>query len=92
MLLYAEKKNHMMSVLFRAKSLNTSEKIVALSLIWLTNEEGWASPSSAELAEMCRLHERTVRYTIRSLEKKVDLNFASYGRRNRYRFPQWDYL
>jgi hypothetical protein len=92
MLLYEEKKSHMMSVLFRARSLSSSEKLVALSLIWLTNEQGWSSPSSAELAEMSRLHERTVRYTIRSLEKKIDLNFSFSGRRNRYRFPQWDYL
>jgi len=92
MLLHVEKKSHMMAVLFRAQSLNTSEKIVALSLIWLTNEEGWSSPSAAELATMCRLHERTVRYTLRSLEKKIELNYVSSGRRNRYRFPQWDYL
>jgi hypothetical protein len=50
MLLYEEKKSHMMSVLFRARSLSSSEKLVALSLIWLTNEQGWSSPSSAELA------------------------------------------
>ena len=92
MLLFGEKKSHMMSVLFRAKSLKTSEKIVALSLIWLTNEEGWSSPSGAELAAICRLHERTVWYTLRSLEKKIDLSFSTMGRRNRYRFPQWDYL
>ena len=92
MLLYKQKKDHLMTVLFQAKSLNTSEKIVALALIHLVNEKGWSSASMRELGDLCRLHKKTVKYVVRSLEEKIDLNYERSGRCYRYRFPQWDVL
>jgi len=92
MLLYKQKKDHLMTVLFQARSLNTSEKMVALTLIWLVNERGWTTASMSELGVLCRLHKKTVKYVVRSLEKKVDLNYERSGRCYRYRFPQWDVL
>ena len=91
MLLYTQKKDHLLGAIFLAKSLSSSEKIVALCL-WRVNEHGWADPTLRELSDMSRLHKRTVRNALRGLEDKIELDVKFTGRGSRYTFIQWSML
>ena len=92
MLLHTQKKDHLLDAVFLAKSLSSSEKIVALCLLWRVNEHGWADPTLRELSDMARLHKRTVRNALRSLEEKIELSVKFTGRGSRYTFIQWSML
>lgn len=92
MLLFTQKKDHLLDAVFLAKSLSSSEKIVALCLLWRVNEHGWADPTLRELSDMSRLHKRTVRNALRALEDKIELSVRFTGRSSRYTFIQWTML
>ena len=89
MLTYQEKREYLMTVLFRAKSLNKSEKIVALALAFKVDYTGVTRMTQAEIGAMTSLTPRRVRFILESLSEKIKLQIRSDKGTHGYYFPQW---
>ena len=81
-----------MTVLFRAKTLSSPEKIVALALAFKINSYGVSDIRIREISELASLDPRTVRRVIESLKEKIELQVRPEGRKNTYYFIQWGLL
>ena len=89
MLTFKQKREHLLTVIFMAKGLSSSEKLVALCLAFNIDDSGRSKIKMDELSQMSRLHLRHVRKMVRALENKIDLNVRHGSRGNTFYFPQW---
>jgi len=91
MLTYHQKKEFIMTQLFQAQSLDSSEKLVALCLVFkYIDDRGRCEASITDLAKMARRHRRTIERIIESLEDKIKLDVRrSNGTTSVYTFIQW---
>ena len=92
MLTFQQKREHLLTVIFMATGLSSSEKLVALCLAFNIDDSGRSTLKMNQLSQMSRLHLRHVRKMVRVLESKIDLNVRHGGRGNTYFFPQWSHL
>ena len=92
MLTFQQKKDFMMAQLFQAKSLNSSEKLVALCMVFKIDDHGRSDIRVTELSDMARRHERTIRHIIHALQAKIDLHVTFSQGKNVYTFIQWAQL
>ena len=91
MLTYQQKKEFIMTQLFQAQSLDSSEKLVALCLVFkYIDDHGRCEASITALSTMARRHRRTIERIIESLESKINLKVSrSNGTVSVYTFIQW---
>ena len=91
MLTYQQKKEFIMTQLFQAQSLDSSEKLVALCLVFkYIDDRGRCEAPIADLAKMARRHRRTIERIIESLETKIKLDVKrANGTTSVYTFVQW---
>jgi hypothetical protein len=89
MLTYKQKREYLLTVIFQARGLSSSEKLVALCLAFNIDDSGRSTLKMNQLSQMSRLHLRHVRKMVRVLENKIDLKVRQGGRGNTYYFPQW---
>ena len=78
-----------MTVLLRAKSLKTAEKMVALSLAFKMDADGRSHITQREICALASISKPTLKRTVRSLEDKIGLEDDTLGHKNTYRFAQW---
>ncbi len=91
MLTYQQKKEFIMTQLFQAQSLNSSEKLVALCLVFkYIDDRGRCEAPITDLANMARRHRRTIEHILESLETKIKLDVKrANGITSVYTFVQW---
>jgi|TARA_Y100000310_G_scaffold280023_1_gene299492 hypothetical protein len=91
MLTFQQKKEFIMTQLFQAQSLDSSEKLVALCMVFkYIDDRGRCVAPIADLAKMARRHRRTIERIINSLEKKINLDVTyKNGTVSVYTFIQW---
>jgi len=92
MLTYQEKREYLMTVLFRAKSLSKSEKLVALALAFKIDYTGVTRMTQAEIGSMASLTPKGVRLVLQSLTRKIELEVRKAKGRNTYYFIQWAHI
>ena len=89
MLTYQEKREYLMTVLFRAKSLSKAEKLVALALVFKIDYTGVTRMTQAEIGAMASLTPKGVRTVLQRLTQKIQLEVRKEKGRNTYYFIQW---
>jgi len=89
MLNVSEKKDFLMAQLFRAETLSSKEKLVALCLAFKLDDNGCSDVKMSELRNLTAMSRKTAYLSLRGLNEKINLEISKRGRNNRYRFPQW---
>ena len=89
MLTYQEKREYLMTVLFRSKKLSKSEKLVALALAFKIDYTGVTRMTQAEIGVMASLTPKGVRTVLQRLTQKIQLEVRKEKGRNTYYFIQW---
>ena len=92
MLTYQQKKDILTVTLFQSQRLGSSEKLVALCMVFNIDDKGHVDMRLPEISYMSRLHKRTVISIIKTLSDKIGLEVSVKGRKNIYYFVQWKSL
>ena len=92
MLTFQEKREYLLTVLFRSKSLSSSEKLVALALAFKIDYTGITRITQAELGAMSSMNKKSARRNLYRLKEKIGLEIIKSGRSNEYRFIQWNQI
>jgi|TARA_R100000656_G_C3932833_1_gene125184 hypothetical protein len=89
MLTFHEKREHLLTVLIRATSLSTAEKMVALALVFKLDSDGRSYLTLKDICSLASMTEKTARGAVRRLESKIGLEVDRSFKKYTYRFPQW---
>ena len=92
MLTFQEKKEHLMTVIIRARSLSTLEKMVSLVIIFKADSDGRCHLTQREICDLCTTSKPSLKRVIKSLESKILLEVDRVARKNNYRLHQWRML
>jgi DNA-binding MarR family transcriptional regulator len=92
MLTFQEKREHLMTVILRARSLSTLEKMVSIAIIFKVDSDGRCHLTQRELCELSSTTRPSLQRVIRGLEKKIQLDVERGRRKNTYRLYQWRLL
>jgi len=81
-----------MTVIIRAKSLSTLEKMVALVIVFKVDSDGRCHLTQREICELCGTSKPSLQRVIKALEEKIQLEVDRGTRKNTYRLYQWRLL
>ena len=92
MLTFQEKREYLISVLLRAKSLSTTEKMVAVAMAYKVDDHGVVDLRMDEIAALSSMTVRGLRDVLKRLHAKIDLDIRNGKAKNTYYFVQWKLL
>ena len=92
MLTFTEKREYLLSVLLRAKSLSTTEKMVAVAMAFKVDDHGIVDLRMDEIAVLSSMTIRGLRDVLKRLHDKIDLDIRKGKAKNTYYFVQWKLL
>jgi len=81
-----------MTVIIRARSLSTLEKMVSLVIIFKADSDGRCHLTQREICDLCTTSKPSLKRVIKSLESKIQLEVDRVARKNNYRLHQWRML
>ena len=81
-----------MTVILRAKSLSTLEKMVSIAIVFKADSDGRCHLTQWEICDLCATSKPSLKRVIKSLESKIQLEVDRNTRRNNYRLHQWRML
>jgi predicted transcriptional regulator len=92
MLTLTEKREHVLNVLLRAETLSSTEKLVAVVMVFKINDLGVVDLRMSEIAQLSSLTTRGIRYVLKRLQEKNIFDARYQGAKKTYSFVMWRML
>ena len=92
MLTLTEKREHVLNVLLRAESLSSTEKLVAVAMVFKIGDNGVVDLRMKEIAELSSLTVRGLRDVLKRLQAKNIFDTRYHEAKKTYSFPMWRML
>ena len=92
MLTLTEKREHVLNVLLRAETLSSTEKLVAVAMVFKINDLGVVDLRMSEIAELSSLTIRGLRDVLKRLQAKQIFDTRYHEAKKTYYFAMWRML
>ena len=92
MLTLIEKREHILNVLLRAETLSSTEKLVAVAMVFKINDLGVVDLRMSEIAELSSLTIRGLRDVLKRLQAKQIFDTRYHEAKKTYYFAMWRML
>ena len=92
MLTLIEKREHILNVLLRAETLSSTEKLVAVAMVFKINDLGVVDLRMSEIAQLSSLTIRGLRDVLKRLQAKQIFDTRYHEAKKTYYFAMWRML
>ena len=92
MLTLTEKREHVLNVLLRAETLSSTEKLVAVAMVFKINDLGVVDLRMSEIAQLSSLTIRGLRDVLKRLQAKQIFDTRYHEAKKTYYFAMWRML
>ena len=92
MLTLTEKREHVLNVLLRAETLSSTEKLLAVAMVFKINDLGVVDLRMSEIAQLSSLTIRGLRDVLKRLQAKQIFDTRYHEAKKTYYFAMWRML